>query len=374
MAESTQDRRTDGSVGGRGDAVHAADRGVRARGGERVAAPDCGRDEAGAAAWERREGRASGDRCGDRQGAGVRQGAEVGEREGDARGTPAGVRRSDGEPDPAAAEERGDGDGARGNAHPQPRRAGRRRRHLLRGSTSGAAEDRRGRGDCESEACAEAAGQILLLAVAVAVVTGIAGKALIRGKTAATPSPSSSPIGSATAPSMPAAFASASAVQGSSVYPCRDTKRPLPPHGLDRTCSDDAVAWCSQSMSVVACCAEGLVPDGDEGACGCPASADPASAPAACNPTARLAAGRLDPKEIQKVVRAKFGSMRLCYEDALKRAPNAAGRLRSPLRSTAQAASSSRGWRKGRSRTRRPRSAFSSSSGGSVSRRPSVAS
>ena len=80
-------------------------------------------------------------------------------------------------------------------------------------------------------------------------------------------------------------------------------------------------------MSVVACCAEGLVPDGDEGACGCPASADPASAPAACNPTARLAAGRLDPAEIQKVVRAKFGSMRLCYEDALKRTPNAAGKV-----------------------------------------------
>lgn len=167
----------------------------------------------------------------------------------------------------------------------------------------------------------------LLVAVAVAVVAGIAGKALIRGKTAATPSPSSSSSGSATAPSMPAAFASASAVQGSSVYPCRDTKRPLPPHGLDRTCSDDAVAWCSQSMSVVACCAEGLVPDGDEGACGCPASADPASAPAACNPTAQLVAGRLDPVEIQKVVRAKFGSVRLCYEDALRRAPTASGKV-----------------------------------------------
>jgi eukaryotic-like serine/threonine-protein kinase len=168
---------------------------------------------------------------------------------------------------------------------------------------------------------------LAILAVAVVLLGGIAASVMMRGKTRAAPAASSSAPASGPAPSTPAALANVIAAQGSSVYPCAETKRPLPPHGLDRTCSDDAVAWCSQSMSVVACCAAGLVPDGDEGACGCPASADPASAPAACNPTAPLAAGRLDPAEIQKIVRARFGAMRLCYEETLKRAPSATGKV-----------------------------------------------
>ena len=110
------------------------------------------------------------------------------------------------------------------------------------------------------------------------------------------------------------------------VYPCADTKRSQPSAGLDRKCSEASVAWCNPSMRVVACCAKGLIPDGEEGACGCPlaASEDPTVRPAACAPSTLPP---LKPEDIQKVVRTQFPQLRVCYEAVLARAPNAEGKV-----------------------------------------------
>jgi serine/threonine-protein kinase len=175
------------------------------------------------------------------------------------------------------------------------------------------------------------------VAVALAVVGFTAAAALVAyaarraspaatASTAARTSVNARPATSLAVPSSAAPAASAPPRSREPVFACSETKRPLPAAGLDRTCSTGVVAWCNQSMRVVACCAKGLIPEGDEGACGCPPAGveDPSKRPAGCPPSTLPPLAKED---IQKVVREHFGAMRGCYEAALRRSPKAEGKV-----------------------------------------------
>ncbi|WP_231864908.1 AgmX/PglI C-terminal domain-containing protein [Sorangium cellulosum] len=53
----------------------------------------------------------------------------------------------------------------------------------------------------------------------------------------------------------------------------------------------------------------------------------PPGAPPSLRMTSMDVSGRLQPTEIQQAVRARFGGLRKCYEDGLRRDPNLAGRI-----------------------------------------------
>jgi hypothetical protein len=197
-------------------------------------------------------------------------------------------------------------------------------------STSSPAAVTAGRSPSRPARAPFAPGRLVALTAVVALT--VAGAVVWRGSRTTTPTvvsplPASSSAQAPLASSVDGSGRAGPSVPGHvPVYPCADTKRSRPAAGLDRKCSDAAVAWCNPSMSVVACCAKGLVPDGEDGACGCPLapSTDASERPAGCGPATLPP---LKAQDIQKIVRARFPELRACYETVLKRAPNAEGRV-----------------------------------------------
>jgi serine/threonine-protein kinase len=171
-----------------------------------------------------------------------------------------------------------------------------------------------------------------VVAIVAVVAASIAGLVVWRslgassGASSAVPSARPGLVSSIDRPGTVAPPATSGGPPHVPVYPCADTKRPRPPSGLDRKCSEVSIPWCDPSMRVVACCAKGLIPDGEDGACGCPlaASKDASARPATCAPSTLPP---LEREDIQKVVRGQFSALRACYEPVLARAPNAEGKV-----------------------------------------------
>jgi serine/threonine-protein kinase len=171
-------------------------------------------------------------------------------------------------------------------------------------------------------------------AVGVAAVSGVAA-VVVQWTRRESPQPtaastgrsSSGPHSSASAPPTAPSGAAPSAAPAASAphtpaFPCENTKRELRASKEDLACTNGAVAWCSTSGNVLACCAPGLAPHGTEGACECP----PVPGEKNEQPGCPVTTGEVSKAEsIQSVVRSHFAEFRACYETALARAPDAKG-------------------------------------------------
>jgi serine/threonine-protein kinase len=111
-----------------------------------------------------------------------------------------------------------------------------------------------------------------------------------------------------------------------SAFACALTKRTFASAPDTASCSADTVAWCSPTGAIVACCAKGLVPISDDGACGC-AAAEPAPGETrhpSCAPATLPALGY---DAIRAAVQARALELDGCYKEGLRRVPGIAGKV-----------------------------------------------
>jgi hypothetical protein len=88
------------------------------------------------------------------------------------------------------------------------------------------------------------------------------------------------------------------------------------------SCGDGTTPWCDGGLRRVACCAEGLVPSGEEGACACPpGGSDKASLAAHCSKAIA------EPTRAEEVIAGTRGAMRRCFDEGRTRDASLAGRV-----------------------------------------------
>jgi hypothetical protein len=110
--------------------------------------------------------------------------------------------------------------------------------------------------------------------------------------------------------------------------PCGATRADILPVGKsgEPACTPGFKAWCAPSGKTVGCCAEGLVAEGADGVCACPPGGTEKgqAAPAGC----AAQVSEFTTPSMQARVRSALPQLRACYEDALKRSPDATGTVK----------------------------------------------
>lgn len=96
-------------------------------------------------------------------------------------------------------------------------------------------------------------------------------------------------------------------------------------HPCEGTCAEGERTWCDEREHAIACCGDGLVPDGSDGICVCPLGGTFAAAAIAEGCTEAVGPTGLDRDAIRAGIHTDLPRIRECYEAALRVNPTMDG-------------------------------------------------